>query len=129
MNEYYALMDNSNVNLAAAYAILENNGESIFFRTFDDVLKIAYRVKIVEELIKYEEETEEKNNVVKTVEWLKASARKNLRENKSFYSSVIATRLANRGEYEKIYSRAKEAIESEDEHEFYAWIFLINNVT
>lgn len=127
MNEYYGLMDNNKVNLAAASAILENNGESVLFRTFDDVLKITYRVRIAEELIKDEKDTTEKKRIIEDIEWIKNQARKKIRENKSFYASVITSKYAKDGEFEKTYERVKNAIESENEYGFYEWISLIRD--
>ena len=127
MNEYYALMDSNKVKLAAAYAILENNGESILLRTFDDALKLAYRAKIVENLIEDEEESEEKKKIEEDIRWLKKCVRNGVKEKKKFYASVIAGKYAKAGEFSEMSERVLVAIDNETEYDFYDWISQIES--
>ena len=127
MNEYYALMDSNKVKLAAAYAILENNGESILLRTFDDALKLAYRAKIVENLIEDEEESEEKKKIEEDIRWLKKFVRNGVKEQKKCYASVIAGKYAKAGEFWEMSERVLGAIDNETEYDIYDWISQIES--
>ena len=64
MNEYYALMDSNKVKLAAAYAVFGACGESVLLRAFEDILHITYIIKIAEELIRDEKESDEKKEIL-----------------------------------------------------------------
>lgn len=128
MNEYYALMDSNKVKLAAAYAILENNGKSIFLRSFDDVLKLTYRTKIAENLIENEEEVEEKKKIEENIEWLKKFVRNGVKEKRKFYASSIAGKRAKEGEFSEMFERVLVAIDNESEYDFYDWISQIESI-
>lgn len=128
MRNYYALMNNNKVSLAAAYAILENNGESVLFRTFDDVLNVTYRIQIAEELVKNEEKSKEKDEIIEEIEWYKKHIRKNIREKKALYASVIVTRYATKGQLDRLYTDVINAFERENELDFYDWIFEIGSI-
>lgn len=128
MNEYYALMDSNKVKLAAAYAILENNGKSIFLRSFDDVLKLTYRTKIAENLIENEEEVEEKKKIEEHIEWLKKFVRNGVKEKRKFYASSIASKRAKEGEFSEMFERVLVAIDNESEYDFYDWISQIESI-
>ncbi len=128
MRNYYALMNNNKVSLAAAYAILENNGESVLFRTFDDVLNVTYRIQIAEELVKNEEKSKEKDEIIEEIEWYKKHIRKNIREKKALYASVIVARYATKGQLDRLYTDVINAFERENELDFYDWIFEIGSI-
>lgn len=128
MLNYYALIDDKKVNLAAAYAILESNGESVMLRTFEDVLNVTYRIWIVEELIKNEKKSKEKDEIAEKIEWYKGNIRKNVKEKKHLYASVISAKYAGRGQLERLYFDVTKAIERENELSFYDWIFKIDSI-
>lgn len=128
MRNYYALMNDKKVKLAAAYVILDSSGESMMFRTFDDVLDVTYRVWLVEELIKDEEKSCEKEKVIEEIEWFKRTIRMNIREKKNLYASVITSRYAKACEFNSFYEKLVKTMEMEDKFDFYEWISEINSI-
>lgn len=128
MRDYYALIKNKKFNLAAVYVILENKGESVLLRTFDDVLNVTYRIQIAEELVKNEEKSKEKDEIVEEIEWYKNNIRENIREKKALYASVIVARCAEKGQLKRLYADIINAFERENELDFYDWIFEIGSI-
>lgn len=128
MRDYYALIKNKKFNLAAVYIILENKGESVLLRTFDDVLNLTYRIQIAEELVKNEEKSKEKDEIVEEIEWYKNNIRENIREKKALYASVIVARCAEKGQLKRLYADIINAFERENELDFYDWIFEIGSI-
>lgn len=126
MQNYCKLMDAQKLNLAAACAILENNGEGVLFRTFDDILNVTYRIRIAEGLIKNEKESKEKEVIVESIKWYKESISKNIKEKKTLYASIISAEHAKTGQLERFYLDVIKAIEKEKEFDFYDWINEIN---
>ncbi len=128
MRNYYALMDNKKVNLAAAYAVLGNNSDSVLFRTFEDIVNVTYRIRIAEELIKGEEDSMIKEGIVEEIEWYKEFIRRNIREKKNLYASIITAKYAKLNCFDEFYKNVINAIEREKEFDFYDWVNEINNI-
>ena len=128
MNEYYALMDSNKVKLAAAYAVFGACGESVLLRAFEDILHITYIIKIAEELIRDEKESDEKKEILEKIEWHKTRIINSLHEKAAFYASILTLKRAKAGENEQFYKKVMDMIDREQEYDFYDWVFEINKI-
>lgn len=127
INEFNVLAERGEVNLAAAYAIMMNCGESALLHSFEDMINITNRIKVAEKLIENERDSELKTKVEKRIEWYKNNITIFLTTFKARYASIMAARRAYPRNLQEFYDEVIKVIDSKDEYvSFFDWIDAIN---
>ena len=129
VDEFNVLVESGNVNLAAAYGILMNCGESALLHGFQDIVNITNRVKIAERLIENERNSRLKEKIIKRIMWYKCNITSLLTDFKGKYATIVVAERSEDGYMEDFYERVVKVIDAKKEYEdFYAWIEAINRV-
>lgn len=128
-NDFYFLAVTGETKLAGAYAILMDNAECALLRSFEDISYLTYRLKVAEDLIKNEKESEFKKKIANRIEWHKSDIRRGLEEHKYRYASMLTAERAEYRHSRELYDKIVKMIESEEEYDnFYEWIWAIDGV-